>query len=379
MHLDLYRRRDIGFRLYGQACLFVYSILQFILKDSFLGPSCNWDHYLSLNFEDPEVVFVSKEDFMKGSPLQRVLQRCQISTPSRFLEITQKFFVSLCNSLLGNKVLKSDFLRGLSSFDFNVLLSSPSEVYLKSFDRLVDHFIYLGHISCSDRGVLVSEYRSYVCHLRSINPAEPADPITFFMSDWELMARPLLYQLFKLSCCCCQLVSDFGSEVAFSFPSMGLRPVHMSSLLNCLRSSLPWLSGVYSFTSSEDNLSHLRDLFRNQEELFTSPDFSPWDDLRKIDRPQLQKKLMQSARKHNPVASSSSGTVTITESPAKVTESSGAKRGRVGSTSGAAASEGTGGSTSCRSRSQSPADSLSAHGISVFKAPSSKIPRSGKQ
>ena len=380
IHVGLSRRSDVGFRLYGQTCLFIYSILQLIIKDSSLGPSCDWDHYLQLDFEDPSVTFIVGDDFLLGSPLRRVLQRCQISTPSKFLEITRKFFVSLCSSLLGNKVIKSDLLRGLSSFDCDVLLYSPSEVYLKSFDSLVDTFIPLGHVLFTDRGVLVSEYRSYVCHLRSIEFAIPSDPIRFFMSDWELMSRPHLYRLFKLCCCCCQLTPDFKTEVTFSFPEMGMRPIYMTSLLNCLQSSLPWLDEVFCLADFGGDLSHLRDLLSDQDSLYSSSEFSPWEHLRKLDRSAILKKLLHLARRFNPCPSSPTSVPCVTPSPPKAVASVGGKRGRVGSTNEVPASdEAASCSSTTRSRSQSPADVLSSRGVKVAKAPVGKIPRVSKE
>ena len=345
-------------------------MLQLVIKDSTLGPSSDWDHFLALTLDDASIQNVPHEEFLKNTPVTRVLQKCQISTPSKFLVITQKLLISFISSLLGNRVIKSDILRGLSSFDFDVLLSSPSSVYTNSISCLVDYFIATKHFPASDRGIVISEYKSYVCYLRSCDVTPPVDPIHFFINDWELQSRASLYTLFKLSCCCCSLVPDFGPEVSFDLPGMGMRSLNMTSLLRCLQTGLPWLTDVSSVLYSDASLTHLQDLIRDQEQIFPSSDFSVWSYFRKADRSSLLRRLQSLNRKFDPNLPSSSSVAPSPTGTRKISKKDEptSKRSRTGSILQSSAA-----GSSVPQSSPSTSETLGLFGVEVFKAPTGKF------
>ena len=148
-------------------CLFIYSNLPFVVKDSSLGPSSDWDHFLAIDLDDPSVKLVPTGDFLKDSPVVRVLEKCQIGTPSNFFGTTQKLFVSVTKSLyqlslllISLSFIKSNILRGLSRFELDVLLFSPSNVYSHSIGCLIVYFTATGHLPISDWTIIISEYKS---------------------------------------------------------------------------------------------------------------------------------------------------------------------------------------------------------------------------
>ena len=60
-----------GFRVYGAFAMFVYSQLQVILPDSFLGDISNWDHSMSIDLSSPDLPFKTTADLLKnlGHPM----------------------------------------------------------------------------------------------------------------------------------------------------------------------------------------------------------------------------------------------------------------------------------------------------------------------
>ena len=367
---DLEGRVDSSFRLYNQLCTFVYSMLQYIVDDSSLGPSVNWDHYLHLDLESTSVTFVPQDKFLANSPLLPVLARCQIGTPKKFLEVVRDFFFSFISSLLGSQVIKSKILRGLSCFDFSVMKNSPSEVYISSVSALVDCFISCGHISFEDRGVIISEYRSFICYLRDSCITEPFDVIGYFSKDWEMHCRPHLHRLFQLAVLCCEVINRPGNDVTFPFQGLGLSNIHLVSMLNCLRSCFPSLPCPADLFCNVKSLEHFSSLLPDREEIYSSKTFSPWHFLQCGDKSQISRNLFSLYKRHGvkakPVVTSTPPISSPVESVEAAQSTTSQKRARFSSSGTASKSS---------SREASPGEG-SGSSFTVHKAPKGNFRKS---
>ena len=61
------------FRLFNQFAVFVYSQLQNILPDSFLGSISDWDKYLNLDLTQPDLPFKSADDFVLNTDFHQLV------------------------------------------------------------------------------------------------------------------------------------------------------------------------------------------------------------------------------------------------------------------------------------------------------------------
>ena len=75
-----------GFRVYSAFTTFVYSQLQFILPDSFLGNISNWDHFMSIDLTSPDLPIKSVADFMQNKDFAKLVAESDLPTPTRFVE-----------------------------------------------------------------------------------------------------------------------------------------------------------------------------------------------------------------------------------------------------------------------------------------------------
>ena len=74
-----------GFRIYSFYATLVYSQLQTILPDSFLGDISDWDHYLSIDITSTNVPFKSVTGFLKYTDFADLVKQSDLSTPTHFV------------------------------------------------------------------------------------------------------------------------------------------------------------------------------------------------------------------------------------------------------------------------------------------------------
>ena len=291
-------KKETGFYSFGSYCQFVYSLLQFIVSDSDLPAVEDWDGYMNFSFTDSNVVSV--DDFLPNSPLREVLQRCQIGTPNSFLLITIVFFRSVLQLLLGHSMSKSKLLRGLSSFDPSIMCHSSEEVYTESITSLVNVLLAFGWLVQEERDAIISEYRGYLLLLRQNKATFSEEFVAELFNDWCFMARKHLVRVFKLAYLCSEKVFDFGPDVTFTLPGMGMSRIHMISALNCLRSAFDSFDDLEGILCSDRSLLHVRDLLDRKESLFTHRGYNVFDSLESRDRASLFTKLTKSCARFAP-------------------------------------------------------------------------------
>ena len=112
------------------------------------------------------------------------------------------FCKAFCGVLLNHEVIKSDLLRGLSSFDYAVLLDGPEENYVSAVESLTSYFVSCGWMTASNKVKAVSQYRSFAIKLRAESGIIRSDWVQFLISHYEMQSCPELLQLFRNACLC---------------------------------------------------------------------------------------------------------------------------------------------------------------------------------
>ena len=189
-----------GFRLYSSYATFVYSQLQAILPDSFLGDLSAWDHYLSVDLTSSDLPFKSVTDFLKNKDFAELVKQSDLPTPTHFVEQSLSFYKGLCTLLLKHSVRKYMFVRGMSNFDEAVILHGQEEDYTEELEQLCDFRVQPDWISDSIKPLVLSEDHSFVERFRSFEPDYDTDWVTFMSGFFELHCRANLFSVFKLCC-----------------------------------------------------------------------------------------------------------------------------------------------------------------------------------
>ena len=137
----MHNQVDNGFRLYNQFSVFVYSQLQNLFPDSFLGDITDWDNYLKIDLSAANLPFQTPAEFVLGADYQALIFTSRLPRSSKFVEQTMSSCKAFCGVLLNHEVIKSDLLRGLSSFDHAVLLDGSEENYVSAVESLTSYFV----------------------------------------------------------------------------------------------------------------------------------------------------------------------------------------------------------------------------------------------
>ena len=114
-----------NFRVYSSFATFVYSQLQTILPDSFLGDVFDWDRFLSINLSSPDLPLKTAAEILQNKDFASLVTESNLPTPTHFAE---------------HELCKSKLVRGFSVFDEAVLRYGEEVMNQKfsvttSFDR----------------------------------------------------------------------------------------------------------------------------------------------------------------------------------------------------------------------------------------------------
>ena len=156
---------DSGFRLFNKFAVFLYSQLQSILPDQTLGSISDWDSYLCLDLDRTDLPFKTAAEFVLNVDYHNLVITSKLPRPSKFIDQSIAFCKPFCKILLQHELVSSDLIRGLSSFDFAVMIDGPERHYISSVEKLTTCFVKLGWLSPSDKVKCVSQYRSLVLWL----------------------------------------------------------------------------------------------------------------------------------------------------------------------------------------------------------------------
>mgnify|MGYP000868994366 CR=1 FL=1 len=269
--------RDFGFRIYNHLCVFIYTQLQAILPDRFLGDIAAVDHFLKIDLDQSDLPFKSPEEFSQNQEYQVLVATSKLPRPGRFVEQSIAFYKAFCKNLLELEILHDKLLKGLSAFDVSVVHDSAENIYTEAIEDLTTHFVSTGWLNSPKKSLAVSQYKAFVTKIRCANSTRPSNWIESLSSEYEMQNRPELLSVFKLSCLCLPVSTVL--PVAFTVPIEGL-PDNSGSFSSCVRSLQSSVVGIPNvstlFRDSRASARAFRLLGRGKE-ILKDKKFSPWN------------------------------------------------------------------------------------------------------
>ena len=237
--LNLKTRRDRGFHVYKELCQFLFKLGRRCVKPSSLPAENDFQAVLQLSFPDAKALSV--EDFISRSKLgarlaagskskaekemseekNRGLALTDVAASIReeFGRLARGYVVNLLNATQSLTRFTSDIVRGLGSFDLEILLLDPVEQATYCFKQLFMSFRLRGVFRADEETVYLEEYLSFIDELRRAHPEvqQPKllinDAIDFISRQGLLKSRQHLSRIFRLSCLCLD-------EPRFTFPAV---------------------------------------------------------------------------------------------------------------------------------------------------------------
>ena len=184
-----------GFRVFSAFSTFVYSQVQAILPDFFLGDNSNWDHFLTIDLSSPDLPFKTVADFLRNRDFSA---ENDLPTPSHFVEQALRFCENVCILLLKRKLCMSKLVRGFSIFDEAVIRFGEKVDHTHQSEMLCDFFVQQKWVSHTAKPPILSENLSFVEKFRSHDVSYEGEWITFLTNYYELHCRETLFSIFKL-------------------------------------------------------------------------------------------------------------------------------------------------------------------------------------
>ena len=145
------------FCLFSAFATFVYSQLQTILPDSFIGDISDWDHFLTIDLSCPKLPLKTVADFLRNSDFAKLVAESEKPTPTHFVEQALSFNKNICVFLLKHKLCSSKFVRGFSIFDEAVVRHGAEEDYSHESRMLCGFFVEGKWISNAVKPLVISE------------------------------------------------------------------------------------------------------------------------------------------------------------------------------------------------------------------------------
>ena len=266
-----------GFRVYSAFTTFVYSQLQFILPDSFLGNISNWDHYMSIDLTSPDLPIKSVADFMQNKDFAKLVAESDLPTPTRFVEQAICFYKNFCILLLKHKVSKSKLVRGFSVFDEAVVRYGEEEDYTHESELLCDYLVQQKWISHTTKPLVLSEYGAFVEKIRSQNISYEGEWISFMSNYYELQCRENLFTVFKLCTLSLSGVHVIPPVFTVEIPELASDFREFQSCVRSIQSSLVGVPNVSELYANPRTVSSVFSLLGKGRALLEDAYLSVWD------------------------------------------------------------------------------------------------------
>ena len=277
---EVQKQVEGGFRLFNQYAVFTYSQLQNILPDSALGDISDWDNFLHLDMDQPDLLFKTCDEFVLNEDFHRLVMASRLPRPSKFVEQSISFCKAFCKLLLRHEIAKSDLIRGLSAFDPAVVFETPEKHYTTAIEKLSTHFVTSGWISASDKVKIISQYRAFVTKMRASAVPEYDDWILYLSSNYEMQCRTELFLLFKYSCLCLPPLVGMLPEVIIPISNLESDVDMFRSCLRSLQASYLTVPHVSSLYRDPRAIPRVFRLLGRGMDLLSDKKFSVWNFLK---------------------------------------------------------------------------------------------------
>ena len=150
------------FCLFSAFATIVYSQLQIVLPDSFIGDISDWHHFLYIDRSSPNLLLKTAADFLRNGDLAKLVAESELPTPTQLVEQALSFYKNICVLLLKHKLFSSKLIRGFSTSDEAAVRHGAEEDYSHESEKLCDFFVEGKWISNYVKPLVVSEYSSFV-------------------------------------------------------------------------------------------------------------------------------------------------------------------------------------------------------------------------
>ena len=319
----LVERRDHGFHVYRPLCQFLFKLGRRCIKPKSLTQESDLSRILNIAVSDAKALSVT--DFIARSKLdQRLNVACKTKADKglsdkkgnrsnltklikeakeEFGRLGRSYVAYLFHATQNNLQLTSDIVKGLGSFDLEIMFRSPLSQALYCFKQLFRSFHLRGYFQADDESILTEEYLSFLDELRKEMPdlEQPRviilEAVSYISKHSALQSRPNLTRIFKLSCLCLD-------ESYTSMPVVKFGPVRTddpkSKLIDTI---LPVQSFFINVGRSIDSLTSASSIaeFLAFEPNFGNSAFSdtycPWDSLDQFNRNSILATLKPESKK----------------------------------------------------------------------------------
>ena len=179
---NLVERRDHGFHVYRQLCQFLFKLGRRCIKPKSLPQESDLSGILNIAVSDAKALSVT--DFIARSKLdQRLNVACKIKADKElsdkkgnrsnlpklikeakeeFGRLGRSYVAYLFHATQNNLQLTSDIVKGLGSFDLEIMFRSPLSQALYCFKQLFRSFHLRGYFQADDESILTEEYLSFL-------------------------------------------------------------------------------------------------------------------------------------------------------------------------------------------------------------------------
>ena len=266
-----------GFRVFSAFATFVYSQLQAILPDSFLGDISNWDHFLTIDLSSPNLPYKTVADFLRNKDFADQVAESDLPTPSHFVEQALCFCKNVCILLLKHKLCKSKLVRSFSIFDEAVIRFGEEVDYTHEPEMLCDFFVQQKWVSPAAKPLILSAYWSFVERFKTHDVSYEGEWITFLTNYYKLHCRENLFSIFKL--CRLSLSANLIIPPIFTLALEDLQS-DVNEFQSCVRSVQSSLFGVPSVSELYSNprtVSSVFSLLGRGQSLLEDENFTVWD------------------------------------------------------------------------------------------------------
>ena len=300
--------------MYKELCQYLFKLGRRCVRSSGLPAENDFQALLKLSFPDAKALSV--EDFISRSKLDARLKvgsklkaekemneeknkglslaEVTASIQEEFGRLARGYVANLLNSTQALSRFTSDIVRGLGSFDLEILLIDPVEQASYCFKQVFTSFRLRGVFQSDEESIYLEEYLFFFDELRRVHPEVQQPKLlindaVYFISQQEfLKPRRHLTRIFQLSCLCLD-------EPRLSFPAVRFGSVRTDEpTCSMFDIVAPFQSYYGSVARGLDNLISEASIERllGLEQTFgttgLSNTYSPWDGIDHFGRDRIR-------------------------------------------------------------------------------------------
>ena len=315
--VNLKQRRDRGFHVFRELCQFLFKLGRRCIRSPNLPSESDYRKILNLSI--PDVKALSTADFLTRSKLDvRIAPACKSKAESEkgkkknegltldtiianckeeFGRNARSYVIFLFKGTQGLSRFTSDIVRGLGSFDLDVMLVDPLENAIYCFKQLFTSFRLRGVFQADEESIFTEEYLSFLDIVRSSHPdiQQPklliADAIHFVSSQESLVSRPHLRRIFRLSCLCLDEPRMSFTPVKFGSHRTDDPLSTMFDVIAPIQSFLGYVGHGLDVLTSDASVSRFLPLEQSFWNSGLSDLYSPWDSVDHFGMTQIRENL----------------------------------------------------------------------------------------